>query len=368
MIYLGVKDKMFNCDILGNIKNKSVIKVAVLCAGLLIGVTGCGKKSDNESLKQGMELIEKYDYNGAIECFEQAILNNEDSQLIYRGEGLAFMGLGDYVQAEEAFLHSISCAEGGLSDLVYDTNYYLAATYMKQNKYNEAENLYTAIIDLKAKETQAYYLRACSRLKQGNYEAAVNDFGKAFALAPNDLNLVISAYKEMQAAGYDEEGKTFVRDFMDKKGKSIKDQERGILYFYLEDYENARMCLEPFMNGNNAEVSLILGQTYEKMGDMNYASIVYQTYIEQNEPNAEIYNSLGSCLLKQGKYAEALDVFNKGIELGESDCYRDLQFNLIVATEYNGDFGKAKVMMEEYMNTYPEDTAAKREYQFLQTR
>ena len=72
--------------------------------------------------------------------------------------------------------------------------------------------------------------------------------------------------------------------------------------------------------------------------------------------------------MKQGKYAEALDVFNKGIELGESDCYRDLQFNLIVATEYNGDFGKAKVMMEEYMNTYPEDTAAKREYQFLQTR
>lgn len=354
------KDKIIN--------KKSILSKCVLVAGLVLCLSGCANKNNNESLNKGMEFVEAGDYNSAIECFEQAILNNEDSELIFRGQGLAYMGLGDYSQAEEAFLRSIANADKGISPLEFDTNYYLAASYMKQAKYSDAENIYTAIITLKNKELQAYYLRACARLKQGNFDASFADFEKAFSLDADNLKLVIDAYNEMVAAGYTDEGKKFVQEFMDKKGKSIKDKDKGILYYYIDDYANARLCLDPFMNGNDAEVSLILGQTYEKLGDMNYASVVYQTYLDGNEPNAAIYNGLGSCLLKQGKYQEALDTFNKGIELGDTGYLKDLSFNQIVATEYIGKFDKAKIMMEDYLKKYPDDSKAAREYLFLQTR
>ncbi len=86
-----------------------------------------------------------------------------------------------------------------------------------------------------------------------------------------------SAYEEMQAAGFAEEGKTYIQNFMDQQDKKLTDSQKGILYYYLGDYANARIYLDGALNGTDAKVSLMLGQTYEKLGDMNYAAVVYQT-------------------------------------------------------------------------------------------
>lgn len=315
-----------------------------------------------------MERVEQYDFQGALESFESALLNNEDAELTYRGQGIAYMGLGNYAEAEKAFLRSIANAQGTPTALIYDTNYYLASAYMKQGKYADAEQIYSAVIGLKKKEKDAYYLRACAVLLQGRYEDAVADFEKAFSLDPGDLELVTDAYVEMQAAGYAEQGKSYLQKFMTQKEKNLKDGEKGIIYFYLEDYENARKYLDPFVNGTDAKLSLILGQTYEKLGDMNYASVVYQTYLGSNEPDAAIYNSLGICLMNQGKYAEAVAAFESGIAMGASDYLQELKFNMIVANEYTGNFSQAKTMMQEYLQTYPDDARAKKENEFLKTR
>ena len=340
---------------------------AVVFGGVLL-MNGCGKKTENTNLLAGMELVEQYDFQGALESFDTALLNSEDMELSYRGQGIAYMGLGNYAEAETAFLKSIENAQSKPSALVYDTNYYLASAYMKQGKYAEAEKIYSAIIGLKKKEKDAYYLRACAVLRQNRYEEAVADFEKAFALDPGDLGLVTDAYVEMQAAGFGEQGKTYIQDFMTKREKDLKDGEKGIIYYYLEDYENARKYLDLFVNGNDGNLSMILGQTYEKLGDMNYAAVVYQTYLDTNEPDAAIYNSLGICLMHQQKYDEAVAAFENGIAMGASDYLQELKFNRIVASEYTGEFAQAKTMMEEYLQIYPDDARAKKENDFLKTR
>lgn len=347
---------------------KIILKVCVTAFSASLFLCGCQKKADNTNIQKGMELIEQYDYQGALESFEAALLYDEDKQLLNRGLGLAYMGLGDYAAAETAFLESVSFAGGNLGGLEYDTNYYLATAYFKQGKYKEAQEIYSAIIAMKKKETDAYYLRACSLLKQENYEEAKADFEKAFSLEPNNLELVTDAFVEMQAAGFTEEGRTYLQEFLQKKEKSIKDGDRGIIYYYLEDYANARTYLDSFMNGSDPEMSLILGKTYEKLGDMNYATSVYQTYLESNEPDAAIYNSLGICFMNQKKYQEAQEVFKSGIDMGESAYLQNLRFNYIVANEYLGNFEQSKSLMEEYLKAYPDDANAKREYEFLQTR
>lgn len=344
---------------------KTILVCAAACMTLL---TGCGKKPENTNINKGMELLEQMDYSGALESFEAALVYKEDEQLIYRGEGLANMGLGNYETAVESFLNSISYADGNVTNLEFDTNYYLATAYYKLGQYEEAEKIYSAIIALRNKETDAYFLRACTLLKENYYDAAVKDFEKAFSLEPDNLELVTDAFVEMQAAGFEEEGKVYLQEFLTKKDKELKDAQKGTIYFYLGDYSNARIYLDGALNQGDPEVSLILGRTYEKLGDMNYAVVVYQTYLDSFVPDAAIYNSLGVCLMNQGKYEEALATFESGIDLGDSAYIQNLKYNQIVAKEYLGKFSEAKSLMQEYLASYPDDGRAKEENEFLQTR
>jgi tetratricopeptide (TPR) repeat protein len=349
------------------VKKIRAILTGIVAVGM-IAMTGCGSDTNNENILAGMELVEQYDFQGALDSFDLAFLNNEDLELAYRGQGLAYMGLGDYTDAEESFLNSIANADNKLTSLEYDTNYYLASAYMKQGKYAEAEKIYTAIISLKKKETDAYYLRGCAILRQGRYEEAVSDFEKAFSLDSSNLDLVTGAYVEMQNAGFEDEGKTYVEEYLQANDKKLNNGEKGEIYYYLEDYENARICLDAYVNGNDAQRALILGQTYEKLGDMNYATVVYQTYLENNTPTAALYNSLGICYMNQEKYTEAAEAFQNGIDLGASDYLQELKFNQIVADEYLGEFDTAKSLIAEYVQSYPDDSNAKKEYEFLLSR
>ena len=101
---------------------------------------------------------------------------------------------------------------------------------------------------------------------------------------------------------------------------------------------------------------------------MKYAMVVYQTYLDSNVPDAAIYNSLGVCLMNQKKYQEALETFQAGIELGNTSYIQNLKYNQIIAKEFLGNFAEAKRLMQEYLAAYPDDTKAKQEYEFLQTR
>ena len=120
---------------------------------------------------------------------------------------------------------------------------------------------------------------------------------------------------------------------------------------------------------SNAGVDVVslLGQTYEKLGDYNYAASVYSNYLS-NTPDAQIYNQLGLCDLKIGEYEAALNAFQAGIAIEGNELMQVLKFNEIVAYEYLGDFKQATVLMQKYLSTYPDDEKALREYEFLQTR
>ncbi len=57
-----------------------------------------------------------------------------------------------------------------------------------------------------------------------------------------------------------------------------------------------------------AEAASLLGQTYEALGDYNYAASVYNTYLQNKTPDASLYNQLGLCKLKGGDYEAACSV------------------------------------------------------------
>lgn len=83
-----------------------------------------------------------------------------------------------------------------------------------------------------------------------------------------------------------------------------------------------------------------------------------------------IYNFIGCCDMKLNEMSEAINYFNLalGDENNSDDLKQEIRYNIIVAYEQNGDLESAKVKLGEYVNDYPDDEDAKKEFDFWSTR
>ena len=136
----------------------------------------------------------------------------------------------------------------------------------------------------------------------------------------------------------------------------------------LGDYENARVFLEKAKADRNENTILLLGKTYEQLGDFNYATSEYKNYLLEHDDSAIIYNQLGLCKLQSGEYEEARKAFESALNVENNGMGKTLEYNLIVACEYAGDFEQASVLMRSYLKKYPDDENAIRENEFLKSR
>lgn len=103
-------------------KKTGLIVAALLLAAALC--TGCGREQGRENIDLGMAAVEALDYNTALTHFEQAIVADETPELLYRGQGLAYMGLSQYAEAAASFEKALSYSGLGVTELDYDVNYY----------------------------------------------------------------------------------------------------------------------------------------------------------------------------------------------------------------------------------------------------
>lgn len=342
-------------------------RACLAAAVVLFSLTGCGK-SGRENIDAGMEAIAGMEYEQALDYFENALAKGEDSRLLYRGQGLAYMGLTQYEEAAQSFEKALANSNILVDNLDYDINYYLATAYYKTGKAAEAIDVYNAILALKENERNAYYLRGTIELEQGSYDAAIADFDKTIALNKKDYGQLISIYQVLEKNGYKQVGQEYLQAAMETDEKSMTDYERGRISYYLEDYTSACAYLERARSNGDEETILYLGKTYEALGDYNYAANVYSAYVAEHTDSEQMYNQLGMCRMKMGSYEEALQAFQAGMNVENNDLLQTLQFNEIAAYEYMGEFKKAAVLMDNYLKTYPGDEEAKRENVFLQTR
>ena len=344
-------------------------KLLVLGTGLLLSliISGCSLKKTQGNLDQGFTAIASLEYENALTFFETAATEGEEPRQISRGKGIALLGLTRYEEAIEEFLTALSYSDARVDEFDYDTNYYLATAYFKLGKLDEAEAIYSAILNLKP-EKEAYYLRGIVYLNKEQLKQASTDFDEAIKLEPANYDLRIKIYQAMAEKGYKEEGKAYLQAALGNTGEKLSDREKGRLSYYLEDYEGARSYLEAEKGEKDSETTLLLGQTYEKLGDYNYAASIYSNFLADHSEDVTILNRLGMCKLEAGDAKAALECFNKALELGNSSMTQVLKFNQIVAYEYLGDFDQANVLMKTYLQAYPDDQDALREYEFLLSR
>ena len=340
--------------------------LSVVCAALLL--TGCEAGKKHENIDPGMEAIAHLENEAALVCFEKALVEGEDSELLYRGQGIAFIGLTRYEEAAQSLEKSLSFCNGHVGSLEFDINYYLAVAYYKNGDTDRAIQVYDAILDLRRNEKNAYYLRGALKLEKEDYDGADADFRKAIELDKEDYDCLLDIYISMEKNGYKEAGTEYLQKALTEGGDEISDYDRGRLYYYLEDYDNARNCLEKARNTGTAEAVLFLGRTYEALGDFNYASSVYSDFLNSYPDSPQIQNQLGICKMQMGDYEAALVAFEAGLACEDTTYMQTLKFNEIAACEKLARFEEAAALMKAYLQLYPDDERAKREYEFLKTR
>lgn len=344
------------------------VLAVLVCSGLCcLVLSGCSMSGSSIS-QTAATAMSSGDYATAAPILQQQADAEPDSEAVWRALGIARMGLGEYAEAAAAFEQALHAAGPLPGSMEYDINAYLGSCYYKLGEYDKALSVYDAICALRPKDADALVLRGAVKAAMDDTDGMDRDFRQAIALDPDNVDRLVQIYQTAEDHGCEEIGRGYLTDLLAQSGSSLDDYDRGRLSYYAGDYQTAKTCLERIRDQNNYNVSILLGRTYEALGDYNYASSVYQAYLDHDTTHPEVYNQLGLCLLEMGDAKSALSAFESGLAQNDSSAAQSLAFNQIVAYERLENFSKAYSLIQTYLQNYPGDEAAQREEVFLSTR
>lgn len=338
-------------------------------ASLLIGGCAMGEATGEKTV-QGIAALEAEEYQQAKELFEDAVRNNEQEMLAYRGLGIAYMGLAQYEKAEEAFEAALDCTDSRQPENIQDIELYLATVQYRMGEYEETVDTCTGILeDAEEGAADAYYLRGAGYLHEGYTEEARSDFDAAVALEPTDYDLhlnIYECYREMNLSGV---GGDFLQDALNIQGEELEHYyNRGRIYYYLENYEEAQKQLIKPVEAKYEPAMNLIGKVYLAMEDYEHAQAIYEQIQQEFGESTEGYNGLALCAMQKGDYDAALSYIAKGLELSGTAGKQELCFNEIVVYEKKLDFAAAREKAKAYIEKYPSDEAGQKEWTFLSTR
>ena len=346
---------------------KQKIILPVICILSSASLLGCNA-AEESSYKQGIAAIESGDYDTALTLFEKSAGQDSNLKRDYRGEGLSYLALGDYDKAVDAFENALHESNGLIESMDIDISYYLAVAQTKAGNEEDALETLDAIVAIDPSNATATYLRGKLELIMGDKTAAVSDFDKTVELDPGNYEHYIRICEDLRDAGYTTEGDAYIDKAMSLGGK-MTDAVKGELEYYSGQYSDARNDLENARKSKDSEViALYLGKCYEALGDTDYAKSIYQEALATYPTSGKLYNQLALTLMNGGDYQGALDIIEQGISQGNGDSLQALMYNRVVAYENLYDFKSAADNMKEYLEKYPDDEKAEREYTFLSSR
>lgn len=347
---------------------RNTFVILILFVTVILSGCSSNKKEAARLVESGREKYAALDYMGAVSDFNEALDYTDDKKEIFRDLGIAYMELEKYDNAIEAFINSLHAGNGFLSEVDYDINLYLGNAYFLKGDFEKAIEVYDAILTMKPKLTEIYYERAIAYLNLGKSEEAYEDFSKVTAADPDNIDTYLKIYFAMNEAGLESDATAYLKATLDNASGSTSDYDKGRMCYYLEDYSNARVYLEKAKDMSDSDTILMLGRTYEAIGDYQYASSLYNTYLTAKGNDAGVYNQLGMCRIEMKDYEAAILAFSSGLNLDDEKWNKKLLYNEAVAYEYLLDFDTAKEKMSAYLEKYPKDEDAMRELEFLKTR
>lgn len=347
-------------------RNKKIIWMLAAGLGMTL-LTGCGGEN-KKTYEQANTDLEQGNYDYALNEYQACISAGYKLSQSYRGSGIVKLRTGDYQGAIDDLTSALNDEKTGKSDQK-DILEYRAAAELKAELYDQAMADCQTLAEDYSLNANDYYLTGCVALAMDSYDEASSNFSEAYG-SDSTYEMAIQIYEAYLTQDMEADGTRYLEAALKTEAKTADDYcERGKVYYYMQDYDNARTELTTASEKGSTEAALILGMVYMAQGDTANARSFYQQYIDADgEDPAKGYNGLALCDIADGDYDSALQNISQGLGDATSDEMRDLLFNEIVVYEKKLDFSTAFSKAQEYVQTFKDDEAAAKELTFLQSR
>ena len=297
------------------------MKKALLLAACLLAASlaGCGKEQ-SELYDRGMDAMEQQDYVTAIGMFQGAIEAEERLAESYRAIGIAYLESAEYESSAEAFQNSRNAMEHKNEEFQKDVMMYQAQALQLAGNTDQALEIYDQVVEA-FPDGDVYLSRGSLHLTRKEYDGAKEDFEKALN-ENRSYEMCLKIYQLYQDSSMKADGDAFLEQATQISPNDAEDYyELGCVYYYLEDTEKTAA-----------------------------------------------QNGLALCDIAEENYDAALEHIESGLEEASGQDRENLLFNQIVVYEKKLDFAQAKTLMTSFLEEFPDNEAAVRENQFLQSR
>ena len=334
----------------------------------IICLLAAGLGENQKTYEQANADLEEANYDYALNEYQACISAGYKLAQSYRGSGIVKLRTGDYQGAIDDLTNALNDEKTGKSDRK-DLLEYRAAAELKAELYDQAMADCQTLAEDYSLNANDYYLTGCVALAMDSYDEASSNFSEAYG-SDSTYEMAIQIYEAYLGQDMEADGTRYLEAALKTEAKTADDYcERGKVYYYMDDYENARTELTTAADKGSTEATLILGMVYMAQGDTSNARSFYQQYIDADgDDPAKGYNGLALCDISDGDYDSALQNISQGLGDATSDEMRDLLFNEIVVYEKKLDLSTALSKAQEYVQTFKDDDAAAKELTFLQSR
>lgn len=292
----------------------------------------------------------------------------EEKQLEKRLEGITLMENGKYEDALVVFQEALDLSLGEVNEEELDICFYKAEAQYKMGDLESAMATYTAIIDYN-ENAKAYFLRGNLYYSLGDEENALKDYAAAIEKEKKDYELYIGVYEALTAHGKDKEAQDYLNQALEISGKSAYDKmQKGRINFLLGEQQTAISLLEEAIKGKEVDAYYYLAEIYSLLGDDKQSQENLNAYMESGKADSYSLFNIANDQLGKGNYDMAIECLNTALKLESVPNKQIIMKTLVIAYEQNLDFASAKELMAEYVEAYPDDEEALREYTFLETR
>lgn len=381
------------------------------CAAVLMcaaGLTFAGCNEAKEHFESGVEAFSSQDYEAALTEFSKALDENPNKAEYYIEQGHTYIALGRYEEARAALESAIveqsleltrknnkrawraigisyyeegsyaearayfekALAEELLPELNADIRMYLADALECGGDYAAAIAVYDELLKEQKDYAAGYRARAYMRYVQGDYEASLADYDEAIALTPNNFDLYFGKYNVLEKLGKSAEQKELLSVITQIAGPTPEDAYFiAKAQYFSGAYDEALVGLAAAAKDGYEDAYYYIGEIFHQRSDYGEAIYYFKLYIAgSGARDAAAYNQMAICLMKQEKYADALETVRGGQKLSDALHGKQLLYNEVVILERMGEYNAAYERAVEYRSRYPEDTKIKRELEFLASR
>lgn len=222
-------------------------------------------------------------------------------------------------------------------------------------------------------KAQALVEQGVKQLEDQEYETAAQTFEEArtsrrwYDSAKEEDILLYRAEALMGAQEFESALKVYEGLVEKDPDNSRFLQDQGLALFALSRYEEAS---DAFLQAAKDDPSAYeyAGRAMEALARYEEAEDYYSQALSKDPENGDLYLSLVNCRMQREDYTGAMELIDEGVKRADASALQGLLYRQAVCYEYLGEFETARDKMKAYVEQYPDDEAAKKEYEFLKSR